>query len=383
MVAYVDELIVVNNGALSHNDAQSIAETFGCLVLNQSYVSSEAGRDEYLKAATQSWIFVLDPDERITVEGGKALKQTIAGATAGTMAFVVPRFDYCGRGKWAHTPHLRLFRNHPAIRYARYTHASVGPTIEALSSKISAAYVPIHHLDMLLHNTDPLHRNRTTQKRYEYLPRMIAEMDEHPIFRCFIGLEYTARGQYYEAEQVYQSTISMFDSYVALTARIFLAHLRLLQNDLVGAESEANTLMSLGTDFRLFERVFFVRAEVALRQHRALDALRICLDALDVCPNLPNMHINVAALLEDKDPLRAIDHLSNAITLNPYVLQPIIYRSAERLNLFQQQLSFLTCTRTIHEHMERCWINLGEREIADGWKQAGNRIETGQLCEVR
>ena len=362
---YVDEIIVVNNGSL--DETRFVAESFGAKIIDCPYTNHDEGRNAYLEEASKEWVFVIDADERITSEGGTAIQLATSKASKNTMGFVVPRFEYTGHGKWSYLRILRIFRNHPQIRYTTHkVHSSPGPAALRLG-ELDAVYSPLHHLDIL-------YQGRTGKKRERNVRRLLDELqsDSRSVrLHSFLGVEYIALGMWAEAENELVKAIELHPDN-APRSRLYLSQLYLLQDKLSDAEQVASSVLPLEIGFR--EQAPVILAEVAFRQGRLADAIEICKHSLHFNPALAHMHINIAALLENVDPKTALEHLTCAVNLNPYLLKPLIYQKGESPNIFQHQISFLSCTKNIHKHMQNCYQEIGDRNSLLAWKGAEEKI---------
>lgn len=66
----------------------------------------EKGRNEYIKAATGEWIFVIDADECILEDDLKKMKVITRNAKEEVGAYFLPRIEYLGDGKWGTSIHF-------------------------------------------------------------------------------------------------------------------------------------------------------------------------------------------------------------------------------------------------------------------------------------
>jgi tetratricopeptide (TPR) repeat protein len=119
----VDEKIVVDTG--STDRTIEIARSFGATVLERAWRNDFAwARNQGLEVATKRWILVLDADEELTSDSKAALLQ-LKSVPAYQGAVWVRCFnesdDYRGTGAMSHVL-IRLFPNHPEIRYKGLIH---------------------------------------------------------------------------------------------------------------------------------------------------------------------------------------------------------------------------------------------------------------------
>lgn len=111
-VAWADEIIVVDSG--SSDDTVSICEQFGAkVVVTDNWQGFGRQKNRALALATQSWVFSIDADERVTPELQAEIKQTIANNA--DASYRMPRSSsYCGQfikhSGWSPDYITRLFK---------------------------------------------------------------------------------------------------------------------------------------------------------------------------------------------------------------------------------------------------------------------------------
>lgn len=369
---FVDEIVLVDNGSV--DNTKSIAKEFGCKIIDFPEANHDGGRNAYLEAATSEWIFVLDADERITLGSKHKILEAISDTPKDVMFFRLPRYEYIGDGKWAATSIARLFRNHRQIRYNSFNvHSSISASIISMGGKSKSIYAPIHHLDILFDK-------RTVNKRERYIRQMLYEIENRSFdpniwyIHNFLGVEYTCIGEYKQAEYHYKKALELSDK-ATHYSHIYLAQNYFIKGDFLGAEREADFLIEINSDLK--DRALLLKAEIEIKNNKISNALELCLQALEFNPQAPHQLINIAALIEETDPQKAIEYLNHAIEYNPYLLNPIIYKKGETPNIFSHQTSFLSCTKNIFAHLENCWRNLNNEKMAKEWKAKGNRIMMG------
>lgn len=365
---FVNEIIVVDNE--STDNTCSIAHELGCKVVKFRGQNESAARNVYLDESTQPWILVLDADERFVPESCDLILDNIKKASDNTLGFIFPRFEYHGEGKWACTTLMRLTRNHSKIRYKDgKIHPTLVPAIKELDGNVECIYLPIHHLDILQKKRTSIKRSIYTARLEEAIKNNRDDLYDYRLHN-YLGVEYTALGRYDEAEFEYKKAKELSDRAIPL-ANVYLAQNYILKNDLDMAKYEAELIFKTKSYCvdncvvnEIKERAYSLLAEIAVRQNRIVDAICICEEAINKNPLAPHSYINAASLLEKRDPRKAIDYIYKAIKLNPYLEKEIIYKKGETPNIFLHQTSFLSTTRTVFEHLEECYKNLGQYDLS-------------------
>jgi tetratricopeptide (TPR) repeat protein len=147
---WVDEMVVVDTG--SRDDTAAIAIACGARVAHFAWCDDfSAARNESLGHARGTWILWMDSDDTIDAANGAALR-ALADRThqPSTMGFVIQVLCPPLEGE-AHydTPvavdHVKLLRNHPAIRFTGRIHEQVLPAIRRLGGEIGWSDVRITH----------------------------------------------------------------------------------------------------------------------------------------------------------------------------------------------------------------------------------------------
>jgi glycosyltransferase involved in cell wall biosynthesis len=157
----VDEIIVVDTG--STDSTRDIARRFGARVFDFQWVDHfAAARNETLHHATGDWIFSLDADERIDTANRIRLRQLFASLTRKNQAFGLKIVKLPAPGKvFASTMYnVRLFRNHPLIRWQNRIHEDIVPALRARRASVVWTDIVIDHTGY----QDPVVRARKNER---------------------------------------------------------------------------------------------------------------------------------------------------------------------------------------------------------------------------
>jgi tetratricopeptide (TPR) repeat protein len=180
----VDEVIVVDTGSTDRTKA--IAQERGARVFDFPWVDSfAAARNECLRHATCPWIFWLDADDRLDDANRAKLRALFAGLGDDQVAYAmkcvcVP--DTPG-GTATVVDHIRLFRNHPAIRWTYRVHEQILPAIRQCGGTVRAVDVRIHHVGY----QDPALRGRKQQRDFRLLELDLADHPDDPFILFNLG----------------------------------------------------------------------------------------------------------------------------------------------------------------------------------------------------
>ena len=144
---FVDEINIVDTG--STDRTIEIARSFGANVEQHAWQNDFSwARNKSVEMATRRWIMQLDADEELLPESAQALR-SIANAPAhltGIWLRCINASDkYKGGGSVSHAI-IRIFPNHPRVRFRGYVHEF--PSIDDSPLSMQAVVAPIrivHH----------------------------------------------------------------------------------------------------------------------------------------------------------------------------------------------------------------------------------------------
>src|SRR5205807_240934 len=128
-----------------------------------------------IRHATGKWIFWLDADDRLDEDNRGKLRALLANLTDETVAYsmrclCVPD-PVTGLGSTV--DHVRLFPNHPQLRWTYRVHEQILPAVRALGWQIRYA-------DVLIQHTGYLDASLRRQKQERDLRLLRLEDAEHP-----------------------------------------------------------------------------------------------------------------------------------------------------------------------------------------------------------
>jgi FkbM family methyltransferase len=201
VVNVADELIVVDTG--SQDRTKEISREFGARVFDFPWVDSfSAARNECLRHAKGEWIFWLDADDRLDAQNQERLRDLAdqlrtnpSGANSAANpqqspfdAFVMTCRCLSGRddGTITEVQHLRLFRNHPQIRWEHRIHEQILPAVRRMGGVPRFTDVVVEHVGYV----DPDLRIRKRERDLRLLQLEYAEQPNHPFTLFNLGMTY-------------------------------------------------------------------------------------------------------------------------------------------------------------------------------------------------
>ena len=144
-----------------------------------------AARNASMSHVKTDWILWLDADDRVEGENIPKLAQLLAGLTDENVCYGLKCRCLAAGGEGPPTvvDHIRLFRNHPAIRWTHRVHEQILPAIKAAGGQVRFSPVTITHVGYM----DPGLRRRKTERDLKLLRLELEEMGEHPFTLFNLG----------------------------------------------------------------------------------------------------------------------------------------------------------------------------------------------------
>jgi tetratricopeptide (TPR) repeat protein/GT2 family glycosyltransferase len=147
----VDEIVVVDTG--STDATREVAARLGARVHRFAWVDDfAAARNESLRHATGQWVFWLDGDEWLDETNRDRLRRLLAGLADENAAYVMQQL--CTRqaplpgapgGADQVVEQVRLFRNHPQVRWRHRVYEQILPSVRELGGVRRPTDVVIQH----------------------------------------------------------------------------------------------------------------------------------------------------------------------------------------------------------------------------------------------
>jgi glycosyltransferase involved in cell wall biosynthesis len=188
----VDEIVVVDTG--STDRSRDIAQGFRAKVYDFPWEDSfAAARNEAQRQATGEWSLRMDADDRLDEENRRRLRDLFAGLEDEIAGYVVKYLSLPARGTGGASviEDVRLFRNHPAIRWQYRIHEQILPALERAGGKIYATDVAIQTIGY----RDPALLRRKQERNLRLLLMENAEHPNDPYILFHLGWNYVSGGQ--------------------------------------------------------------------------------------------------------------------------------------------------------------------------------------------
>ena len=142
-IAFAAQVVVVDSG--STDQTLSIAAEFNCEIYREGWYGFGPQKQKAIDHCRQSWVLVLDADERIPPETAKIIQNIVLSEGVKAAGFSFPRKNFF-QGRWIKHAGwwpdriLRLFRK----AAGRMTEASVHEAVE-VDGPVETLDVPIEH----------------------------------------------------------------------------------------------------------------------------------------------------------------------------------------------------------------------------------------------
>ncbi len=188
----VGEMIVVDTG--STDRTRAVAAGLGARVIDFAWCDSfAAARNEGLRHATGAWIFWLDADERLDEANRQRLRALFAGLPDANVAYTMAQRSVleAATHSTAVVHHVRLFRNHPKIRWQYRVHEQILPAVRAAGGDL-------RHTDIVIDHTgfqDPATQEGKVERNLRLLLLELREQPDDPFVHFNLAAVHLGRGQ--------------------------------------------------------------------------------------------------------------------------------------------------------------------------------------------
>ncbi len=178
------ELIVVDTG--STDRTKEVARKLGAKVFDFPWCDNfAAARNQCLRHATGEWVFTYDADDYFDAANRTKLRTLLAKLPDGLAGYNMIR--HCppgpdGSGE-SSIEMMRLFPNHPQVRWQYHVHEQVIPALVRLGAAIHSTDIVIHHHGY----QDPNMMRRKLERNLRLLRAAVAEYPDDPFMLYYLG----------------------------------------------------------------------------------------------------------------------------------------------------------------------------------------------------
>jgi glycosyltransferase involved in cell wall biosynthesis/tetratricopeptide (TPR) repeat protein len=180
----VDEVVVVDAGSV--DGTREVAARFGARVYEFPWCDSfAAARNESLRRATGDWILSINADDRLDHNNRLKIRQLLASLRDEPAAYALRCLNATGTGTGsaAMVEEIRLFRNHPALRWEYRTHEQILPSLGRQGYEVRRADVTICRVS----HQDPALGLSRLQRELRLLQLDLAERPDEPFVLFNLG----------------------------------------------------------------------------------------------------------------------------------------------------------------------------------------------------
>ena len=199
---FADQIVVVDTG--SKDGTVKIADSYGALVVHSDWRNDFSySRNISLDNATSRWNLWLDADDRVPpaeVEKFKKLK-----TAPPDRAFYLKIRNVRPGGFGEHWFQLRIFPNHPEIRFERKIHEQVQPSLKQLKIPIKQTDIGIDHIG---YETLDMQKKKAL-RNLEILLGDLVNHPEDPLYLAAIANSYFVTENFSEAVNWYKKILEI------------------------------------------------------------------------------------------------------------------------------------------------------------------------------
>ncbi len=186
---WVDEMVIVDTGSV--DNTPEIAATIGAKLFHFPWCDDFAkARNESLRHARGTWLFWMDSDDTIDAENGRKLRQLADLPLANAPAAYIMQVHCPGTdGQYDVTvvDHVKMFRNHPGLRFEGRIHEQVLAAVRRLQGTLAWTDVFVVHSGS---DQTPEGRKRKIVRDLRLLELEDAEKPNHPFVLFNLGMTY-------------------------------------------------------------------------------------------------------------------------------------------------------------------------------------------------
>jgi tetratricopeptide (TPR) repeat protein len=200
----VQELIVVDTGSKDVTPSQ--AASLGGRVYHFPWTDDfSAARNESLRHATGRWILSLDADEYVDEPNRQKLRGLLASLPDEDAGYVMTVRSLLPSGSPLDLQNVRLFRNHPDIRWKYRVHEQISPAILRLGHPLRGTDVVMEHAGY----EDPQVRRRKLERNARLLELDLQDRPDDAFVLFNLGTAYEELGRTDQAIRLLRQSLRL------------------------------------------------------------------------------------------------------------------------------------------------------------------------------
>lgn len=198
---HVDEMVIIDTG--STDLTREIALECGARVFDFPWPDSFAmARNQSIEQARGKWIFWMDADDVISLESGAKLRELIRLHPDCNVAYQVQVRIPPGPGEFSPSvvDHVKLFPNHPEVRFEHRIHEQVLPSLRRVGFDVRFSDLFVTH-----HNYDrsPDGQRKKRLRDFRLLMLDLLDHPDHPFVLFNLGMTHLYATRDYEVAAHY------------------------------------------------------------------------------------------------------------------------------------------------------------------------------------
>jgi tetratricopeptide (TPR) repeat protein len=268
----VDEVVVVDTG--SADRTREIAARFGARVYDFPWIDNfGAARNESLSHVTARWVLWLDGDDRIDEENRRRLRKLFASLGDEKDAYVMKVRSVLdpSRGNTKLLDQVRLFPNHPEVRWRYRIHEQILPSVHRIGGDARWTDVVIDHAGY----QDPALRRRKLDRNLRLLRMEDAENPNDPFNLFNLGWSLMDVGQLPEALPLLRRSLELSQPGASIVRKLYV--LLTQGNQQLGRKAEALQACREGRARFPEDAELLYEEALLLREARDLNGAASCL----------------------------------------------------------------------------------------------------------
>jgi glycosyltransferase involved in cell wall biosynthesis/predicted Zn-dependent protease len=239
-----DEIIVVDTG--STDRTREVTRQAGAKVFDFPWVDSfAAARNESLRHATGRWVMWLDADERLDEDNRARLRSLLAGLGGENVGYTMRQFSRLEAAAHAaaQVDQVRLFPNHPGLRWDYRVHEQILPGLRRLGAEVRSTDIVIAHAGF----SDPATQGGKVERNLRLLRLEAQERPDDPFVLYNLGAVALTQGRAAEAVDTLKRCLALLNPGDSLEHKVYVLLIRGHQE--MGRPEEALAACRAGRDF--------------------------------------------------------------------------------------------------------------------------------------